>query len=90
MIYPYYKISKTLEDKEFFLSHIGYFNFWGEYLILNLGISDCFAVIVNRPKRKFMGTWENNQKELFDDALSKSYRELKPEQMFEDFSELLR
>ena len=36
MILPYYKIEKTEEGKEFFYTHRGYFNFWDEYLIMNI------------------------------------------------------
>lgn len=34
-MYPYYKLRRTEEDKEFFFNNIGFFNFWDEYLILH-------------------------------------------------------
>ena len=38
MILPYYKIEKTEEGKQFFFANVGYFNFWDEYLIMNVGL----------------------------------------------------
>ena len=51
MILPYYKIDKTEEEKQFFFTHVGYFNFWDEYLIdpkLNLVIHDKQKIIKSR------------------------------------------
>lgn len=90
MILPYYKIDKTEEGKQFFFSNIGYFNFWDEYLIMNVGLDyKIYTVLVNRPKRKF-----SNQKVTEDYSaktmayLKSSIRERRPEEMFVDFPEL--
>ena len=54
MILPYYKIEKTEEGKQFFFSHIGYFNFWSEYLIMRVGLEyKSNTVLVNKPNTKF-------------------------------------
>ena len=51
---PYYKIQKTEEDKKFFFSHEGYFNFWNEYLICNINPNEkLYWVIVNRTGHNF-------------------------------------
>ena len=49
MILPYYKIEKTEEGRRFFYANRGYFNFWDEYLILNIdeGHNKLFTVMVN-------------------------------------------
>ena len=48
---PYYKIQKTEEDKRFYFSHEGYFNFWDKFLICNLNKVNW--VMINRVGRKF-------------------------------------
>lgn len=91
MLLPYYKIEQTEEGKEFFYSHRGYFNFWNEYLIMNIdeGNNKVFSVLVNRPGRKFSGAVLTDE---YKDAamlhIKESVQERKPEEMFEDFSEL--
>ena len=90
-ILPYYKIEKTEEGKEFFFSNYGYFNFWDEYLILNIpeGNNEVFSVLVNRTDRKFSGSaptkkqWFAARKNFTDSIIAK-----KPEEMFDDFPEL--
>ena len=87
MLLPYYKLQRTQEDKKFFFSHKGYFNFWDEYLILNLGY-DIHRAIVNRPKTQFHGFETMEQSIAFTDSIGEHCRERKPEEMFEDFPEL--
>lgn len=89
-VLPYYKIEKTIEGKEFFYSHIGYFNFWDEYLILHTTESNgVYVVLVNRPKTIFNGTIiSDKQKSSFCNAIATSVYYKKPEEMFEDFPEL--
>lgn len=89
-ILPYYKIERTKEGKEFFFSHIGYFNFWDECLILHTKESNgMFVVLVNRSNFKFMGgKLSNEQKSSFCNAIATSVYYKKPEEMFEDFPEL--
>ena len=90
MILPYYKIEKTEEGKQFFLTHVGYFNFWDEYLVMNVGLEyETYAVLVNRPKTKFSNC------KLTEDWKTKVYlctkesvQQRKPEEMFVDFPEL--
>lgn len=91
MILPYYKIEKTEEGRQFFYSNIGYFNFWGEYLVMNIeeGYNKKFLVLVNRPKTKFTVTTITNKHR--EDAISyikESVYEKRPEEMFIDFLEL--
>lgn len=91
MILPYYKIEKTQEGKEFFYSHYGYFNFFDEYLILNIpeGDNKVFWMLVNRTGYKLKGT--NSTKEQKFAArknLTASIKAKKPEEMFDDFPEL--
>ena len=91
MILPYYKIEKTEEGKQFFYEHRGYFNFWDEYLIMNIdeGNNETFFVLVNRTSREFSKVKSN--KEHIDAAISHitdSVQERKPEEMLDDFPEL--
>lgn len=93
MILPYYKIEKTEEGKKFFFAHRGYFNFWDEYLIMNIdeGNNKTFFVLVNRTGRKFSKV--ESTKEYENATISyiiDSVQERKPEEMFEDFPELQR
>lgn len=87
---PYYKIEKTEEGRNFFYEHLGYFNFWDEYLIANTNTSnrELFWVIVNRTGRKFNGVATEGQKLDIRDELANSVYLRKPEEMFEDFPEL--
>ena len=91
MILPYYKIDRTEEGKQFFFSHYGYFNFWDEYLILNIkeGHNEIFSVLVNRTGRTFSNPqptkYYNIIKYLY---ITCSVRQRKPEEMFKDFPEL--
>ena len=91
MILPYYKIEKTEEGRQFFFSNIGYFNFWDEYLIMNIkeGHNKVFTVLVNRTGRKF-GNVElaEDYKFIRDSYIMNSVRSRKPEEMFTDFPEL--
>lgn len=91
MILPYYKIEKTEEGRQFFYAHRGYFNFWDEYLILNIdeGNNKVFSVLVNRTGRKF------SRAKLTDDYVANAMQNIKqsvclrkPEEMFNDFPEL--
>lgn len=90
MILPYYKIEKTEEGKEFFYTHRGYFNFWDEYLIMNIdeGNNKVFLVLVNRTGRKFSGKLTDNYKAAVISHITDSIQERKPEEMFIDFPEL--
>ena len=91
-ILPYFIISKTEEDRQFFYSHEGYFNFWDEYLIMNIkeGYNKVFIVLVNRPNKDF-GEYENlteDYKVVRDWYIVNSVRSRKPKDMFIDFPEL--
>lgn len=90
MILPYYKIDKTEEGKQFFFTHVGYFNFWDEYLIMNVGLEyKTYVVLVNRPKRKFNKAHTTKGYESKKDVyLMASICQRKPEEMFIDFPEL--
>lgn len=91
MILPYYKIEKTEEGKEFFYAHRGYFNFWDEYLIMNIdeGNNKAFFVLVNRTSRKFSGKkLSDDYKSVVISHITDSVQERKPEEMFVDFPEL--
>ena len=91
MILPYYKIEKTEEGRQFFFAHRGCFNFWDEYLIMNIdeGNNKVFTVLVNRTGRKFIGgkaTKKYNKAKMR--YITASVQERKPEEMFKDFPEL--
>lgn len=90
MILPYYKIEQTEEGKQFFYTHIGYFNFWDEYLIMNVGLEyNTYTLLVNRPKTKFSNPKQTiSYKVKRNGYLKESVRKRKPEEMFEDFPEL--
>lgn len=90
IVLPYYKIERTDEGRDFFFSHIGYFNFWDEYLIANTKTSNrkIFWVIVNRTGRKFNGVATEEQKLDIRNELANSVYLRKPKEMFEDFPEL--
>ena len=91
MILPYYKIEKTEEGKQFFYAHRGYFNFWDEYLIMNIdeGYNKIFFVLVNRTGRKFSYVKEpDDYKAAKVSYITESIQERKPEEMFDDFPEL--
>lgn len=91
MILPYYKIEKTEEGRQFFYANRGYFNFWDEYLILNIdeGRNKIFTVMVNRTGRKFSGAKPSRKYETAKTSYVKaSVQERKPEEMFNDFPEL--
>lgn len=88
---PYYKLEKTKEDEIFFFNHVGFYNFWDTYLILNSNVKNkVYHVIVNRTDKKFKG---NQNITLKDKLESKSiyikslYRRC-PKEMFNDFPEL--
>lgn len=90
MILPYYKINKTEKDKHFFYTHKGYFNFWNEYLIMNIGNKDLFIVLVNRINRKFNRTTKPTEKDK-NTILMNVYHLIycrKPKEIFVDFPEL--
>lgn len=90
VILPYYKIDKTEKDKYFFFTHKGYFNFWDEYLIVNIGTQDLFTVLVNRPNRKFNRVEKPNEKYRTTILMDVGYLNYlkKPKKMFVDFPEL--
>lgn len=90
MILPYYKIEKTEDCKRFFFTHIGYFNFWDEYLIMNVGLEyKTYTVLVNRPNHKFSDPEQTEDYKIKRDVyFMNSVRERKPEEMFIDFPEL--
>ena len=93
MILPYYKIEQTEEGKEFFYAHRGYFNFWDEYLIMNIdeGNNKVFLVLVNRGGFKFSGVELTDEyKVAATSHITDSVQERKPEEMFVDFPELNR
>lgn len=89
-MYPYYKLRRTEEDKEFFFNNIGLFNFWDEYLILHTPkMKDYYWCVVNRTDKKFSGSNLNNEVEVeATQVMNKSFEERKPEEMYEDFPEL--
>ena len=89
---PYYRLEKTEEDRQFFYLHEGYFNFWDEYLVMNIkeGRNKVFSVLVNRPNKEF-----GKVKEITEDYkivrnlhIVDSVRSRKPKDMFIDFPEL--
>ena len=91
MILPYYKIEKTEEGKEFFYAHKGYFNFWDEYLILNIdeGNNKVFSVLVNRTDRKFSGAQLTDDYKMAEHLhIKESIQVKKPEEMFVELPEL--
>lgn len=91
MTLPYYRIEKTLEGKQFFLSHTGYFNFFDQYLIANTEESNgqIFFLLVNRTGKKFSNPVINQkQKDCILNSISDSVCLKKPEEMFIDFPEL--
>lgn len=91
MILPYYRIEKTEDGKQFFFANRGYFNFWDEYLIMNIGEerNKTYPVLVNRTDRKF-----NKAKVAAYHAanvmlnIKNSVCARRPEEMFDDFPEL--
>ena len=91
MILPYYRIEKTEEGKQFFYANRGYFNFWDEYLIMNIGEerNKTYPVLVNRTGRKFSKT-KITAYRAADVMLNikNSVCARKPEEMFDDFPEL--
>lgn len=90
MILPYYKIEKTEEGKEFFYANRGYFNFWDEYLIMNIseGYNKVFLVLINRGGFKFSGIELTDKHKIAAIShITDSIQERKPEEMFEDFPE---
>lgn len=88
---PYYKIKKTQEGKEFFFSHMGYFNFWDTYLILKKDdVVEVYVCLVNRSGRKFHGQMNNEQKLSMCNSITTSIYFKKPEEMFDDFPEMKR
>lgn len=90
MILPYYKIEKTEEGRQFFYANRGYFNFWDEYLILNIdeGHNKVFTVVVNRTDKKFSGKATKKYRKAAMKYIGASFQERKPEEMFDDFPEL--
>lgn len=84
---PYYVLEKTEECRLFFYSHKGFFNFWNQYLILNLGYK-VFDVMVNRPHTKFNGSVTIEQKQHFQEVKKEHFEAHLPEKMFADFPEL--
>lgn len=90
LMYPYYKLRRSEEDKEFFFNNIGFFNFWDEYLILHTPkMKDYYWCVVNRTDKKFSGSKLNNEVEVeATQVMNKSFEERKPEEMYEDFPEL--
>ena len=91
MILPYYKIERTEEGKQFFYANRGYFNFWDEYLIMNIGEerNKTYPVLVNRTGRK-LGSAKIDTYRAADVMLNikNSVCARKPEEMFDDFPEL--
>ena len=89
-MYPYYKLRRTEEDKEFFFNNIGFFNFWDEYLILHTPkMKDYYKCIVNRTGKKFSMPKLNDEVDTeATRVMNNSFKERKPEEMYEDFSEL--
>lgn len=87
---PYYVLKKTKEDEEFFFSHKGFYNFWDEFLILNLGYSE-YLVLVNRTNREFHGgNLSSEEIKVFINTVDEHVEARLPEEMFRDFTELDR
>ena len=86
----YYVLQKTEEDKKFFFSHKGYYNFWNEYLICNIyPMGKLYWVIVNRTGRSFSKVKpKEDQRIAFSVMLEQSIRNKIPKEMFIDFPEL--
>lgn len=84
---PYYVLKKTEEDRLFFHSHKGFYNFFDEYLILNLGYNN-HLVLVNRLKRKFHGEYVKEEASGFREVINKHIESHSPEEMFRDFPEI--
>lgn len=86
---PYYVIDGTKEgeDEEFFFSHKGFYNFWNEYLLLNLGYHNHF-VLVNRTGRKFSGEYVKEEIEQFKSVIEEHIEAHSPEKMFADFPDI--
>lgn len=88
---PYYKIEQTEEGRQFFLGHEGYFNFWDDYLVMNIkeGLSKVFFVLVNRTGRKFSNIEPTEDCRVVRDLhITRSVKWQKPKEMFIDFPEL--
>ena len=90
LMYPYYKLRRTEEDKEFFFNNIGFFNIWDEYLILHTTkMKNYYNCIVNRNGKKFSMPKLNDEVETeAARVMNNSFKERKPEEMYEDFFEL--
>lgn len=90
LMYSYYKLRRTEEDKEFFFNNIGFFNFWDEYLILHTPkMKNYYKCIVNRTGKKFSMPKLNDEVETEAvRVMNNSFKERKPEEMYEDFFEL--
>lgn len=88
---PYYKLEKTKEDEIFFFNHVGFYNFWDTYLILNSNVKNkVYHVIVNRTDKKFKGNKNLTLKNKLESAsiCIKSLHRRCPKEMFNDFPEL--
>ena len=87
---PHYVLKKTEEDRLFFYSHKGFYNFWGDYLILNLGYSE-HLVLVNRTNREFHGgNLSSEEIKVFINTVDEHVEARLLEEMFRDFTELDR
>jgi len=89
VILPYYKIEKTEEGQQFFFTHVGYFNFWDEYLIMNVGLEyKIYAVLVNRPNSKLSNPEPTVDFEVKRNLhIANSIVKKQPREMFIDFPE---
>lgn len=86
---PYYKIERTNEGKEFFFKNVGYFNFWDEYLVLNVGYKNWYTVLISRTKTDFHITQPTEDYNVVTNLyIEKSIRKKEPKEMFVDFPEL--
>lgn len=77
---PYYVLEKTESCKQFFYSHIGLYNFWNQYLVLNLGYN-VYCVIVNIPHTKFNGSATLEQNQHFQAIIQEYFKTGFPEEV---------
>ena len=76
---PYYNLEKNKENRIFYFSNDGLFNFWDEYLICHVGEKN--YVLINRPGRKFEGETKETVYYTVSDL---------PKEAYDEFPELMK